>query len=83
VEYRCSIFICFLVLSPDGLKSHTYRAVQSCASGGSHQSALAGTYGGYQARTGLVKTLNTRDLYVALLEDVVTIVGSFFLVSRL
>ena len=44
--------------------------------------ALAGTYGGYQARTGLVKALNTRDLYVALLEDVVTIAGSFFLVSR-
>ena len=44
--------------------------------------ALAGTYGGYQARTGLVKALNTRDLYVALLEDAVTIGGSFFLVSR-
>ena len=45
--------------------------------------ALAGTYGGYQARTGLVKALNTRDLYIALLEDAVTIGGSFFLVSRL
>ena len=45
--------------------------------------ALAGTYGGYQARTGLVRALKTRDLYVALLEDAVTIGGSFFLVSRL
>ena len=45
--------------------------------------ALAGTYGGYQARTGLVKALNARDLYIALLEDVVTIAGSFLLVSHL
>ena len=45
--------------------------------------ALAGTFGGYQARTGLVKALGTRDLYIALLEDAVTIVASFFLVSHL
>lgn len=45
--------------------------------------ALAGAFGGYQARAGLVKALGTRDLYIALLEDAVTLVGSFFLVSRL
>ena len=45
--------------------------------------ALAGTFGGYQARTGLVKAIGTRDLYIALLEDAVTIAASFFLVSHL
>jgi len=45
--------------------------------------AFAGTFGGYQARTGLVKALGTRDLYIALLEDAVTIAASFFLVSHL
>lgn len=45
--------------------------------------ALAGTFGGYQARTGLVKAFGTRDLYIALLEDAVTIAASFFLVSHL
>ena len=45
--------------------------------------ALAGTFGGYQARTGLVKALGTRDLYIALLEDAVTIAASFFLASHL
>jgi uncharacterized membrane protein len=45
--------------------------------------AVAGTFGGYQARTGLVKALGTGDLYIALLEDAVTIAASFFLVSHL
>jgi uncharacterized membrane protein len=45
--------------------------------------ALAGTFGGYQARARLVKALGTRDLYIALLEDAVTIAASFFLVSHL
>jgi uncharacterized membrane protein len=45
--------------------------------------ALAGTFAGYQARTGLVKALGTSDLYIALLEDAVTIATSFFLVSHL
>jgi uncharacterized membrane protein len=45
--------------------------------------AVAGTFGGYQARTGLVKALGTRDLYIALLEDALTVAGSFFLVSHL
>jgi uncharacterized membrane protein len=44
--------------------------------------ALAGTYGGYQARTRLVKALGTPDLVIALLEDLVTICGSLWVVSR-
>jgi uncharacterized membrane protein len=44
--------------------------------------ALAGTYGGYQARTRLVKALGTPDFVIALLEDVVTIGGSLWVVSR-
>jgi uncharacterized membrane protein len=44
--------------------------------------ALAGTYGGYQARTKLVKALGTPDFVMALLEDLVTIGGSLWVVSR-
>ena len=44
--------------------------------------ALAGTYGGYQARTRLVKALGTPDFVIALLEDLVTIGGSLWVVSR-
>lgn len=44
--------------------------------------ALAGAFGGFQARTRLVKALGTRDLVVALLEDVITIGGSLFTVTR-
>lgn len=44
---------------------------------------IAGSFGGYYARKRLVKTLGTRDTYVALLEDLVTIGGCLWLVSRL
>ena len=44
--------------------------------------ALAGTYGGYQGRTRLVKALGTPDFVIALLEDLVTIGGSLWVVSR-
>jgi len=44
--------------------------------------ALAGTYGGYQARTRLVKALGTPDFVIALLEDLVAIGGSLWVVSR-
>jgi uncharacterized membrane protein len=37
---------------------------------------VAGCFLGYRARTGIVKALATRDIYVALLEDLVAIVGS-------
>jgi uncharacterized membrane protein len=44
--------------------------------------ALAGTFGGYQARTRLVKALGTPDFVIALVEDLVTIGGSLLVVSR-
>ncbi|MGA8268231.1 MAG: DUF4126 family protein [Candidatus Acidiferrales bacterium] len=44
--------------------------------------ALVGTFGGYQARTRLVKALHTPDFVVAVLEDLVCICGSIWVVSR-
>jgi uncharacterized membrane protein len=44
---------------------------------------VAGTLGGYEARTRLVKALNVPDFVVTLLEDVVAVGGGLFLVSRL
>ena len=44
--------------------------------------AMVGTFGGYQARTRLVKALGVPDLYVALAEDLVAIVGSLLVVSQ-
>lgn len=44
--------------------------------------AVAGCFGGYQARKRLVKALGTRDIYIALIEDVITIGGSFWVASR-
>ena len=43
---------------------------------------LVGCFGGFQMRRGLVKALGTRDIYVALVEDLVAIVGSLWAVSR-
>ncbi|HET8923451.1 MAG TPA: DUF4126 family protein [Candidatus Acidoferrum sp.] len=44
--------------------------------------AVAGTFAGYRARTQLVKALGTPDFVVALLEDLVAVGGSLYLVSR-
>jgi uncharacterized membrane protein len=44
--------------------------------------ALAGTFGGYQARTRLVRALGVPDIVVALLEDLVAVGGGLFLASR-
>jgi uncharacterized membrane protein len=44
--------------------------------------AVAGTYAGYYARAGLAKLFNSPDLPLALTEDILTIAGSFYLVSR-
>ncbi|HEY2986459.1 MAG TPA: DUF4126 family protein [Candidatus Binatia bacterium] len=44
--------------------------------------AIAGTFGSYQARTRLVKALGVPDIYIALLEDLVTVSGSLWIVSR-
>jgi uncharacterized membrane protein len=42
---------------------------------------VAGGFGGYQARTRLVKALGTPDISIALLEDLVAIAGCFWVVS--
>src|SRR5262245_63877674 len=43
---------------------------------------IVGCFGGYQARTRLVQALGMPDIYVALLEDLVAIAGSLWVVSR-
>ncbi len=43
---------------------------------------VVGCFGGYQARTRLVKALGTPDYVIALLEDLVAIGGSLWVVSR-
>jgi len=43
---------------------------------------LVGTFGGYQARTGLVKSLNVRDIAVAIPEDLVAIGLGLLVVSK-
>ncbi len=44
--------------------------------------AIAGTLGGYHARSSLAKLFNSPDLPIALTEDILTIAGSFYVVSR-
>src|SRR5439155_14447626 len=71
--------------------SAPFRALALCA--GAQQSpaggallgglgAVAGTLGGYELRTRLVRALQVPDFVIALLEDAVAICGGFFLVSR-
>lgn len=43
--------------------------------------AIAGTFGGYRARTGLVKALRVPDYVVAVAEDCVAIGGALLVVS--
>jgi uncharacterized membrane protein len=43
---------------------------------------IVGCFLGYQARVGLVQTLGKRDIYVALIEDLLAIAGSVWAVSR-
>jgi len=43
---------------------------------------VAGAFAGYQARKRLVKALGTRDIYVALFEDLIAIAGSLWVVSQ-
>jgi uncharacterized membrane protein len=45
--------------------------------------AIAGTFGGYRARTGLVKALRVPDYVVALAEDCVAVGGALLVVSPL
>jgi len=44
--------------------------------------AIVGAFGGYYARTGLVKALRVRDLMIAIPEDLVAIGLGLFVVSR-
>jgi len=44
--------------------------------------AVAGTLGGYEFRARLVKAIGGKDLPIALLEDVIAVVGAFALVYR-
>jgi uncharacterized membrane protein len=43
---------------------------------------VVGCFGGYQARTRLVKALGRSDIYVALLEDMIAVAGCLWVVSR-
>jgi uncharacterized membrane protein len=42
--------------------------------------AVLGAFGGYQVRTGLVKALHVKDIFVAIPEDLVAIALAYFLV---
>jgi len=44
--------------------------------------AVAGTMGGYEFRSRLVKATGGKDLPIALLEDVIAIGSAFLIVSR-
>jgi uncharacterized membrane protein len=44
--------------------------------------AMAGTFGGYHARKGLVKATGAPDFVIAVVEDLVAIGGSLWVVSR-
>jgi uncharacterized membrane protein len=44
--------------------------------------AIAGTLGGYEARTGLVRALKVPDIVVALLEDVIAVAVGLFVVHH-
>ena len=58
---------------------HT-RRVFLCARWGC--GGVVGCFGGYQARKRLRQALGAPDVYVALLEDVVAIAGSLWVVSQ-
>jgi len=44
--------------------------------------ALVGTFGGFQLRTRLVKSMHAPDFVIAIAEDLVTIGGSLWVVTR-
>ncbi len=45
--------------------------------------AIAGTFGGYEARHQLVKNLHVPDIVIAIVEDLVAVGGGFFIATRL
>ncbi len=44
--------------------------------------SIAGTWGGYEFRTRLVKAIGGKDLPIGLLENVIAIGGAFLIVTR-
>ncbi len=65
----------------------------ACVAAGEVQGVLIGTilgaiggvfgcFGGYQVRTRLVTTLDITDIYIALIEDLLAVGGSLWVVSR-
>ncbi len=44
---------------------------------------VVGSFAGYQARSRIVKALGVRDMYIALIEDLVAVAGCLLIVSRL
>jgi uncharacterized membrane protein len=67
---------CGACLAVAGAQSVAIGAVLGIAGG------LAGTYGGYQLRTRLVRALKFPDFVIAIAEDAVAIGGALFIVSR-
>jgi uncharacterized membrane protein len=68
--------LCGAALAVSGAQSIAIGAVLGAAGG------VAGAFGGYQARTRLVKALKIPDFVIATLEDAVAIGAGLFLVSR-
>jgi uncharacterized membrane protein len=64
-------------LSVAGSGSATIGAV--CGAVGS----LVGTFGGYYARTGLVRALKVPDFVIALVEDVIAVGGAILIATRI
>lgn len=68
--------LCGASLAVSGAQSMTVGAVLGAAGG------IAGAFGGYQARTRLVRALTVPDYVIATLEDALAIGAGFLLVSR-
>ena len=68
--------LCGAAIVVSGMQSMALGALLGAAGG------IAGAFGGYQARTRLVKALKLPDFVIATLEDAVAIGAGFFIVSR-
>ncbi len=68
--------LCGAALAASGAQSMAVGAVLGTVGG------ITGAFGGYQARTRLVKALKVPDFVIAILEDALAIGVGFFLVSR-
>ena len=68
--------LCGAAIAVSGAESIAIGSLFGAAGG------IAGAFGGYQARTRLVKALKVPDFVIATLEDAVAIGSGFFIVSR-